>query len=335
MVEPSDIIIPAGIVTGGYFLLDNLLSSGKEEEMDQIKDELDRVVADIEEEENPDKISDEKVEAHAETYKSKAEQLNEKLADVCEAEYDLGEFEDDLSGEDVYTKSLGWKFQYKTMLEQELACVAGESELNRILRQFPPWAQTAGKIFAFGASVGLIAKLSSYFKGGGGLGGLPNVIDWVENGLIGDQSNSDEIKEPSPPSEIPYGEHGGTGDTSPQVEGSPRGAGEVLGLENELVVEIATYAGVSVASKIVLTREALETVADATGNSVDWLVDNPSKAIIMALVIVAAAALATADGPLPVGNAAAVSLLKTTSAALGVTLPSLAVAKSSSDSIEV
>lgn len=325
-VELVRTIAPLAAVGGGLYLANKALLGSKQAEIDKYKRTIERASKDFRKEvEEQDQISNAELQTHIAEYRAEAKALNSQLES---GKLDLDAWENELQGEGLAAKALGWKQAVINLSEQNLAETTSESQFERIMDDIAdvvPWAEPIGLILTIGGTGAILSKLLRWGGGGGGgLALLKSIADFAAEGLFGDNDNVDETSDPAPPAESPTSDPGGDPDTGgePSVSGSPRGAFQDVGLPLDIGKKIITAIGIGPSVVITLGAQSLEAIADATGKGVDWLVDNPGVAIVLALAIVAAAALAASDGPLPFGDYAGAGVLGAASRATGVALPS-------------
>lgn len=308
-----------GAAVGGYYLLRGMTRGSKEDEKEELKAIHQQIRNDVEDEmAREPEISQQETLSHIEQYRNLSHLLNNALPKS--QRLNLSEVEDRIENENIKTQALMWKHTAMSLTNARIVDVAGQSAFEQFFGDLQPkWWWFA----SFGGVAAVIVALRNRFGGGGG--GLPNdFVTWVREGIVGDSDAAEEVAEQPDTeewTETKTVSNPQTGETEQQVEGSPRAAAQDVGLSTKILVTILTYLHLSATDPIKLGETALEAVAGVTDASVNWLVNNPSKAIILAIGLIAAAVLIAGDGPLPVGDAIAFStVLPAVATATGVSI---------------
>lgn len=334
--KPSNFVLPAGVTIGGYYLGKQLIEGNSEEKRKRHEEEIRTIAEAIEYEvENAGQIPDSELESHRVKYKAESKAVNENLRS---SRVDIDSIEQELKGEPLDVKSLRWKEVALRLHEAKVAEVSNtggfQNTMDNLTETFP-WLDEIVHMVTMGAGLALIYRILDFGKGGGGLPDLPNWREWIENGLAGAKDVLHDIDVPTediPEDEWPTGEASDPKPTPPyepvlEVAGSIRAAARELNLKEQLVLQLIRSVPVAGTTIIVLESGALTAIRDALGVSMTWLVNNPARTIIIAVALVVAAGLAIADGPLPVGDAAAATMLATVGGAIGVSMPTVEDAK--------
>lgn len=303
--------------------MDKLVEGTREKEFNHYKDEYKKTVKDFEGEvENQGSIPRPDLETHITEYKSKVKALNKEV----DTKLDVGSVEEELKGQPREAKALMWKEKYMELLQQSMTETVGESRAKRFLEdlaEIHPWVGPFMIIAGSGITLAIILRILNLGGGGGGLGALGTIGGWVKKGVYGakDVLEDADIEE----DEVPEEEESRTESRSEYptppyndvtVTGSARGAAAEEGLASDVLYEMARIAGIAVDASIALSAAELELLAGAADVTVSFLVNNPSKAILIALTVVCVAILAV--NPIPGSRPAAAGLASASAGALGI-----------------
>lgn len=306
-----------GAAVGGYFLLRDWTTGDKQREQEYYQRTIEEIKVDMAYEmDNAGELPNSELQQHIADYKGKVAGLNASIPRGMRT--DMGAFEDSLVGESYETKALAWKREALRLAYINLSETVEESVFDEI---FAAMEEHWRVILLYGSAAIFIKSLLDWLKEGGGRGGLGTFRDFVEAGIIGAVGYLTDLKNDPEPGEEPSSEPVSTTPTGePIVTGTPRAAADEAGVAIGTLLEILAAAGVGGAAVVSLGYNHLEEIASVIDGSVQWLVDNPAKAILLAVLLIAMGALAVADGPLPLGDAAAYTLAVSILPVIGVSL---------------
>lgn len=323
---PEDIVTNLALIGGGYLLLSSLLSNDEEAVVEQRAKDIRRDIrAELE---NAGQFSDAELESKVTKYRDMVAAGNEQAPSGCEV--NVTEVENELAGEPLHVQALTWK----EMAHRVTICYLQELQGQPTWYQaLPKWAQNYVELMAkaTGAGVVVIVLLKLWQLGGGGGGGggvIHTLRDWtriVRDGVIGDPTVPDVIEDDPDPIEQPEPTPEGT------VEGSLRSAGNVVGAATAVLTRIAVHMGVGVTTILVVGEAAIDGLAAISDKNAQWFRDHPAETILLAAAVAAGIALAAADGPFPFGDAAAVALVATVAASVGVAITGEALGQAAHD----
>jgi hypothetical protein len=322
----SEYIIPTGTVVGGYLVIDRVVGSFLNKRKKENEEEYRAVAESIEYEvNNSGDIPKEELMNHLSKYKGKLEALNKTLDDPPSP---ISEVEREISGRPMDERALIVKRKYREALDYERIIITNKNEHDEFIKDISKSFKWIPIGIGVGTGAGIALRLLDWGGKNGGNGGggndmnnLDSFEDWVVGGVVGGLDVLEDVAIPEeeiPDDEVAEGENPPSDTTDPNedptVRASARAALIEAGIPSGIAYWILRTINIGPRSRIEVGEAQLEVVADATGMTVSYLVENPEIAIAIILAAVAVAI------PEPVTSVAGGIYLHQMAAATGISV---------------